>query len=48
MRTPLIRHQPTAVLLGLALLTAGMVVLYDAWEGRGGKKPVLLGPILPW
>lgn len=48
MRRPLIRNQTTAVVVGLALLASGFVVLYDAWDGRGGRKPWLLGPILPW
>lgn len=48
MRRPLIADQQSAVLLGLALLTAAFVILYDAWEGRGGRKPRLLGPLLPW
>lgn len=48
MRRPLIRDKTTAVVVGLVLVAAGFCVLYDAYEGRGGKKPVLLGPILPW
>lgn len=48
MRRPVIRDKTTAVLVGGALLVAGFYVLYDAWEGRGGRKPWLLGPILPW
>jgi hypothetical protein len=48
MRRPLIRKQSTAVAVGLVLTGAGFWVLYDAYEGRGGKKPRLLGPLLPW
>ena len=48
MRRPYIRSKRTAVVLGLALLAASFFVLYDAWDGRGGKKPLILGPILPW
>jgi hypothetical protein len=48
MRRPWIAHQPTAVVVGVALTVAGFAMLYDAWEGRGGRKPWFLGPILPW
>ncbi len=48
MRRPLIRDKGTAVIVGGALVAAGFVVLYDAWDGRGGKKPWFLGPVLPW
>ena len=48
MRRPLIRNQGTAVVVGLVLVVAGFVVLHDAWEGRGGKKPWFLGSVLPW
>lgn len=48
MHRPLIQDQGTAVTVGLALVGAGFYVLYDAWDGRGGKKPWYLGPILPW
>jgi len=34
--------------LGLSLLVASFVLLYDAWDGRGIGKPRILGPILPW
>lgn len=47
-RRPLVPDKTLAVLLGSGLLVAGFVVLYDAWEGRGSRKPILLGPILPW
>lgn len=48
MRRPVIRDQRTAVAMGLVLLVAGFATLYDAYDGRGGKKPALLGPFLPW
>ncbi len=48
MRRPVIRNKRTAVLVGLAMVAGGFVVLYDAYEGRGGKKPAVLGPFLPW
>jgi hypothetical protein len=47
-RRPYIRSKRVAVTVGLVLLAASFVVLYDAWDGRGGKKPLILGPILPW
>lgn len=48
MGRPLIADKTTAVVVGVVLLAAGFVVLYDAWDGRGGRKPWFLGPILPW
>ena len=48
MARPLIRDHRTAVIVGGVLVLAGFAVLYDAWEGRGRRKPWLLGPILPW
>jgi len=33
---------------GLVLVTLGFVVLHQAYEGRGRKMPVVLGPFLPW
>lgn len=47
-RIPHIQSQRLAVWVGMALLVAAFVVLYDAWDGRGGRKPPILGPILPW
>ena len=37
-----IRDQHTAILVGLALTAAGGWVLYDAYEGRGSKRPFLM------
>jgi len=48
MKHPIIRDQRAAVAVGGALVAAGFVVLYDAWDGRGRRKPWFLGPILPW
>jgi hypothetical protein len=36
------------IALGLVLTVAGYVVLYQAYEGSGGRKPIVLGPFLPW
>ena len=48
MERPWIRCQRTAVMLGGALVIGGFAVLYDAFEGRGKRKPLALGPFLPW
>lgn len=48
MKRPVIGDQGTEVALGLALLAAAFWLLYDAFEGRGARKPRLLGPLLPW
>ena len=48
MHRPLIQDQSTAVVIGLGLVGAGFIVLHDAWDGRGGRKPWWLGPFLPW
>lgn len=47
-KRPLIRNKRTSIVIGCALTLIGFVLLYDAWEGRGGSKPKILGPILPW
>lgn len=46
-RRPWIADKRTAILLGLGLFAAGVVVLWDAYERRGGRPPVLLRPFLP-
>lgn len=48
MRRPLIQNKGTAIVVGGALVAVGMTVLYDAWEGRGGKTPWFLGPLKWW
>lgn len=48
MRRPWIADKSTAVAVGLVLVTVGYVILYDAFEGRGDKKPLVLGAYLPW
>ena len=47
-RRPWVKDKRTSIVVGSGLTLLGFVILYDAWEGRGGKKPRLLGPILPW
>lgn len=46
-RTPWIKDQRRAVTIGLVLFAAGVLVLYDAYERRGGRPPVILRPFLP-
>lgn len=48
MRRPWVKDKRTSILVGGLLTLLGFVILYDAWEGRGGRKPRLLGPLLPW
>lgn len=47
MRRPWIADQRTAILVGLALFVAAVLVLYDAYERRGGRTPWPLRPFLP-
>lgn len=46
-RRPFIANQGAAILLGVGLFGASCFVLWDAWEGRGGKAPALLRLALP-
>lgn len=48
MQRPLFRSAAAAKVTGAVLVVAGFVCLYDAYDGRGGKKPWFLGPFLPW
>lgn len=43
-----IRDPGAEKVAGLLLLVAGFVLLHDAYDGRGAKKPMVLGPFLPW
>lgn len=47
-RPPLFKSHTTAVGVGVVLFAAGAFVLWDAFEGRGGKTPILLRPFLPF
>lgn len=40
MDRPLVRNRDTALYVGLALWLAGSVLLWDAWEGRGRRRPL--------
>jgi hypothetical protein len=42
------RSQALAVLVGAALFAVGSWCLYDAWERRGAKTPLLVKPYVPW
>jgi len=48
MKRPLIADHRKGQALGLVLLVAGFVVLHDAYDGHGRRKPGVLGPFLPW
>lgn len=48
MARPLIQSKTASIVVGGALVVTGMVILYDAWEGRGGKTPWWLGPLKWW
>jgi hypothetical protein len=43
-----IRDPSLEKVTGLGLLVVAFVLLHDAYDGRGGKKPAILGPFLPW
>jgi hypothetical protein len=48
MRKHWIQSQQTELVIGFAALAAGFVLLYDAYDARGTKKPLLLRPVLPF
>lgn len=48
MRRAPVKSRRTTLTLGWVFLLLGFWFLWSAYEGRGGKKPWLLGPILPW
>jgi hypothetical protein len=39
---PLVRDRDTALYLGLGLWIAGAVLLWDAWEHRGKRRPLVM------
>lgn len=47
-RRPFIADARTAKLFGWALFIAGGLVLWDAYDGRGGHAPWPLGMVLPF
>jgi hypothetical protein len=34
--------------IGIALVVAGFWILHQAYDGRGRKMPLALGPFVPW
>jgi hypothetical protein len=44
----LFRDRTTATVVGVALVVAGWVCLYDAYDARGRTKPVLMRPAVPF
>lgn len=46
-RRPFIPDQGTAIFLGLLLFVGGVVLLWDAYERRGARTPMILRPFLP-
>lgn len=47
MRRPWIADQRTAITAGLVLFAAAVLILYDAYERRGARTPLILRPFLP-
>jgi len=47
-RRPWIPNHRTAVIVGVVLFVAGSLALYDAYEHRGRRSPVLLRPFTAW
>lgn len=49
MARPLVANRETALALGLALWLAGAVLLWDAYERRGQRRPlaIRLAGVLP-
>lgn len=45
---PFIANKTTALLLGWVSFAFGALVLYDAYDRRGGKAPWPLSGILPF
>jgi len=48
MRRPAIADPTFAKVAGWALFIAGALVLYDAYDRRGGHAPFPLGAVLPF
>jgi hypothetical protein len=46
-RKPYIRDQRVAVAVGLVLFAVAVLVLYDAYDRRGGRTPLFLRWALP-
>jgi hypothetical protein len=48
LRPRLTSNPDMAIVLGVGAFVLGAFCLYDAFEGRGRKAPLLLRPFLPW
>jgi hypothetical protein len=46
-RRPFIANQGTAIFFGLMLFIGGAILLWDAYERRGARTPLILRPFLP-
>jgi hypothetical protein len=40
--SPKVKDQRTALIAGAVCLTAGVFLIYDAYDARGAKRPVWL------
>jgi hypothetical protein len=47
-RRPSIPDRRVALLAGLLLVGAGWYCLYDAYDARGAKKPMVMRPFVWW
>jgi hypothetical protein len=47
MRRPWVSDWRTAAALGVVLFTAGCLLIYDAYDRRGGRTPWLLRLLSP-
>lgn len=48
MGRPYIASQSLEIGLGALAVVVGFCLLYDAWDGRGARRPWFLGPFLPF
>jgi hypothetical protein len=46
-RRPWVANKTTAVAVGLLLFVAGMLLLYDAYDRRGGRAPWIIRAFIP-
>jgi hypothetical protein len=42
MKGPIVANQRTAVIAGLTMILVGTWLVYDAYEGRGKIRPLLM------
>jgi len=48
MARPTFQSQTLAMVVGGALVVAGFYCLYDAWERRGVRTPIVFRSFVPW